>query len=299
MWFVGSLKTGGDAGYVKGAFIKGIQYAFLADGQKGLEIINITNATNPVLTSNYATNGFAKEVIVDSISSNKYAFLSDEVNGLFIFNVNNTSSPALDTLIAYPGGVNSCYSNNGLLYVALKTGLLKVLNINSLPDSIFEAGSYSPQYPVHHLEISGSSIYMLQKNYGFEIADISNPATPLYQSGFNTSGNCYDVRIVENIAYFANGTTGLCLMNVSVPSQPYLIGFLETESDVRGIDFSPSSFLLTAEYNFGTEVFNIFKPVQPYGFGYYEASGYCNGIHFFKNKVLVANGQNGLLILRY
>jgi len=87
-------------------------------------------------------------------------------------------------------------------------------------------------------------------------------------------------------------------MNVSTPSQPYVISNTNTESDVRGLDYSPN-FIFTADYNEGAEVFNLFRPNYPEAVGYYETQGYCYGVHFFKNKILIANGQYGLLILRY
>jgi len=298
MWFVGNLNTGGDARYVKGAFVNGVQYAFLADGQKGLEIIDISNPGNPSLAYNYVTNGYVREVYVDSLSSNKYVFLSDENNGLYILNITNPSSAYLDTLISYPGGVNSSYLKNGYLYVALRQSQIKILNLNTLPDSVYEVSTYNSQYIVNHLEISGSIAYLLQGNLGIELVDISNPLSPVYRSGFNTSGSCNDIKIADNLAYIANGSAGIAVMNISNPSQPYLVSFTNTESDVKGIDYSPN-FLFTTEYNMGAEVFNLFNPINPEAFGYYEAPGYCYGVHFFKNKVLIANGQHGLLILRY
>lgn len=298
MWFVGKLNTGGDARYVKGAFVNGVQYAFLADGQKGLEIIDISNPKNPLLAYNYVTNGYVREVYIDSISSNKYVFLSDENNGLYILNITNPSAAYLDTLISYPGGVNSAFLNNGYLYVALRQSQVKILNLNSLPDSIYEVSTYTSQYVVNHIEISGSIAYFLQNNMGFELVDISNPLSPVYRSGFNTSGSCNDIKIAGNLAYLANGITGICVLNISNPSHPYVESNTNTHSDVRGIDYSPN-FIFTAEYDMGAEVFNLFRPIYPEEIGYYETQGYCYGVHFFKNKILIANGQYGLLILRY
>jgi hypothetical protein len=298
MWYVGKLITNGDARYVNGFIINSIQYAFLADGQKGFEIINISNPLSPALTYSFATNGFAKEVYIDSLSSNKYAFLSDEVNGLYILDVTNPSNPVLDTALAYSGGVNSSYMYNGYLYAALKQGVIKIINVKSLPDSVFEVSTYTPGNPVEHIEISGSNAYLLEKTYGFEILSLANPEAPTFLSIFNTSGGCYNLKIGNDLAYIADGTAGVCVVNVGNPSQPYFVEQTNTESDVRGIDYSPN-YMFTAEYSMGAEVFNLFNPTSPYGLGYYETPGYCYGVHYFKGKVLIANGTYGLLILRF
>jgi hypothetical protein len=298
MWYVGQLSTGGDSRFVKGYIINGTQYAFLADGQNGLEIINVSNPKNPSLTYKYITNGFLWEVIVDTISSNKYAFLSDEDKGLIVLNVSNPSAPVPDTVLSYPGGVNSSYLKNGYLYAALRQGTVKIINISSLPDSVYEAGTYTPQNTVEHIEISGTTAYLLEGTSGVEIVNIANPVTPVFLSTYNTPGNCFDLKIGNDIAYIADGTSGVCAVNVGNPSRPELLSTVNTESDVRGIDYSPN-FMFTAEYNMGAEVFNLFNPPYPDAFGYYETQGYCYFINYFKGKILIANGQHGLLILRF
>jgi len=298
MYYVGSYKTNGDARCVKGYIVGGIQYAFLADGPKGLHVMDISSPQTPRIVFNYQTNGFAKEVFVDTLKSNSYVFISDETKGLFILNISNPNAVFLDTLLEYTGGVNSCYLKNGYLYASLKQGSIKILNLNSLPDSVYEAGTYSPQNAVEHIEISGSNMYLLEKANGVEITDISNPVLPVVQSVFTTSGTCYNLKISDNLAYIADGAAGLTVVNVGNPVQPYFVSGLNTNSDVRGIDWSPN-FLFTAEYNLGAEVFNVFNPAYPRDIGYYDALGYCYGVHYFKGKILIANGTYGLLILRF
>lgn len=297
MWFVRQFNNGGDARYAKGITINGNQYAFLAGGQNGLQIINITNASNPTLTAAFSTSGNVKEIFVDSINGINYAFISDVVKGLYILNLNNISQPVLDTLISYPG-VNSVKMKNGFLIVGLVQTSIKILNVNFIQDSVYEVTTYIPKNPVEHIEISGNSAYFVERTTGLEIANVANPASINFLSTFKTPGNGYDLKIADNLAYVADGSSGVCVINVSNPSQPYFVSQTNTSSDVRGIDYSPN-FMFTAEYNSGTEVFNLFNPTSPEGFGYYEPKGYCWSVHYFRGKVLIANGQNGLLILRF
>jgi len=298
MWFVGRLNTNGNARFVKGHIINKIQYAFLADGQNGLQIINISDASNPSLTFNFKTNGDAKEVFIDSINGNKYAFISDIVKGLFILNITNPANVFLDTLIAFQQGVNSVNSKSGFLFTALNQGAIKIININSLPDSVYEVNSYNPLNPAEHIEISNNTAFFVEKITGLEIVDITNPSLPVFLSTFRSSGSCYDIKIADYLAYIADGNAGLSVINIGNPAQPYFIQQTNTESDVRGIDYSPN-FLFSAEYNDGAEVFNLFNPTYPEGIGYYNPQGQCYSVHYFKGKVLIANGQNGLLILRF
>jgi hypothetical protein len=298
MWLVGGLYTGGDARSVKGFKIGAVQYAFLADGNKGLNIISITAPENPASVYSFQTNGFTREVFADSIGSNKYVFLADEQKGLFILNATVPSSAFLDTHIAYGGGINSICMKDGYLYVALRQGNIKILNLNSFPDSVIEVGTYTPLNNVEHIEISETNMYLLEGTNGFEIIDISDPSAPLNLSTFNTPGSCNDLKVGEEIAYVADGITGVTAVNISNPAQPLLLSITDTESDLLGIDYSPN-FMFTADNNEGAEVFNLFNPEYPEAFGYYETPGTCYSVNYFRGKVLIANGQNGLLILRF
>lgn len=298
MWFVGSLATGGDARGVKGYIINHVQYAFLADGNNGLEIIDLTNSSTPVLTANFKTSGFAKEVYVDTINQKTYAFVSDNVKGLFIINVSNPGSPILDTLLAYVNGAQSSFSKNKNLFVAAEQNKIYSLDISFLPDSIKTLSVYNAKSSIEHIEINGQTGYLAEKSNGMEIINISNPSNMTFSSSISTSNSCNDIRITDNLAYIADGTAGISVINVGNPSQPYFVSLTETKTNVKGIDYSPN-FLFTAENNDGAEVFNLFNPAYPEFVGYYVPQGYCYAVHYFKGKVLLANGQNGLLILRF
>lgn len=298
MWFVGKLSTGGDARYVKGAIVNQTQYAFLADGEKGLEIINISNASSPVLTHNFNSGGFVREVFIDTINNSIYAFLSDRIKGLFIININNPANPVLDSNILYSGGVNSVNIKNGYLFVALISGTLKVLDISNIQDSVYEVFTYYPKNPVEHIEISGNTAFLIERITGIEFVDISNPSTPVFLSTFKSPGSCYDLKVANGLAYVADGNSGVSVISVSNLSQSYFISITNLRTDVRSLDYSPN-FLFAAEYDDGVEVMNLFNPTKPDAFAYYEPDGYCYSVDYFKAKVLVANGSKGLLILRF
>ena len=298
VWIVGSLNTGGDARGIKGFIINQSQYAFLADGSKGLEIIGLSDAANPTLISNYNTFGFAKEVIVDTVNGIPYAFVSDNINGLYILNVANPASPQLDTLLRYYSGANSSFRSNGYLYVSAEVNKIITVNISGLPVGVSEVGRYSAYNYVEHIEVSSNAAYLAEKTNGLEIVNISNPALLARLSLFNTSSSCNDVRVAGSIAYVADGTAGINVINVGNPAQPYFLHLEDTHTNVKGLDYSPN-FLFTAENDGGVSVWNLFNPALPEFVGYVTPLGYCYAVHYFKGKILTANGQRGFLVLKF
>lgn len=298
MWFVGQVNTGGDAVFVKGVVISGTQYALVADGANGLQIINITNPESPAIVYNYKTFGYVKEVYPDTINGSTYAFISDIVNGLYVLDISNPGAPSLDTLISYSGGVTTAVSKNRKLYASFGGTSFKIFDLNNLPGEIPELSTYTPVNSIKRIEVVGSIAYFVESVTKIEIVDVSNPASPFKYSTFSTPGACYDIKVADGLMYVADGNAGVTVVNVSNPAQPFYMTSTNTYTSVKAVDQSPN-FLFTAEGNAGTEVFNLFNPVYPEAFGYYEPGGECKSIQHFKGKVLVAHGSNGLLILRF
>jgi hypothetical protein len=297
MWFVGQVNTGGEAVYVKGKIVGGVQYAFVANGSAGFSVVNISNASSPSITSSFPTNGYAREIFVDTVSSVNYAFVSDSVKGLYILKAANPSALLLDTLISYPG-VNSVNRKNNYLFVALTNGNVKVFDLSQLPNAVTEVTTYISANIVNHIEIFNNTAYFVESVTGIELVNINDPVNPVRYSTFHSPGNCYSIKVADYLVYVADGNAGISVINVSNPVQPYFISTKYTETNVRFIDYSPN-FLFTAEGSSGVEVLNVFNTVAPEYVGYYKPGSYCNSIHYFKAKVLVANGSSGLLILRF
>ena len=297
MWFVGQLSSVGDARYVKGHIINSIQYAFVAAGSSGMSVANVTNGNSPILVSNYATNGFTKEVLIDTVNGSHYVFISDTLRGLYILNATIPATLVLDTNISY-SGVNSIARKGSYIYVALSNNTVKVIDISQLPASVSEVASYNSVNPVKRIEIYNNTAYFVERGIGIELVNIANPLNPVQLSSIAPSGSCNDIKIANGIIYVADGSSGVSIINSVNPSQPYFVNTFDTETNVRSIDYSPN-FLFIAEGSTGVEVLNVFNPVEPDYVGFYEPGNTCYSVNYFKAKVLVANGLGGLLILRF
>ncbi len=100
-------------------------YAYLATGDSGLQIINIFNPSEPILMGTYDTDGYASGV---SVIGN-YAYVADGNEGLQIINISNPSAPILmvtyDTIgYAYDVSVIGNYA-----YVADGSGGLSIIKV--------------------------------------------------------------------------------------------------------------------------------------------------------------------------
>jgi Ca2+-binding RTX toxin-like protein len=93
-------------------------YAYVADGYSGLQIINISNPATPSLSGTYNTTGYANGVQVVG----NYAYVADGDGGLEILNVSDfTGSSATVNLAVAPTSVTEDGTTN-LVYTFTRTG---------------------------------------------------------------------------------------------------------------------------------------------------------------------------------
>jgi len=64
-------------------------YAYVAAGRTGIDIIDISNPASPTLVSQYDTSGPARDVFVDG----NFAYVADSTAGLQIIDISNKASP--------------------------------------------------------------------------------------------------------------------------------------------------------------------------------------------------------------
>jgi hypothetical protein len=96
---VSTLDTDGDTKAVA-VFDK---YAFLADGDKGLKIINISDPSTPTLVGSFDTPGDASRVWIRDASTNTvYAYIADGDKGIRAIDVSDPTLPVdFDPVLAY------------------------------------------------------------------------------------------------------------------------------------------------------------------------------------------------------
>jgi len=96
---VSTLDTDGDTKAVA-VFDK---YAFLADGDKGVKIINISDPSSPTLVGSFDTPGDASRVWIREASTNRvYAYIADGDKGVRAIDVSDPTLPVdFDPVLAY------------------------------------------------------------------------------------------------------------------------------------------------------------------------------------------------------
>ncbi len=281
----GHFDTSGDARNV--AVIS--NYAYVADGDNGLVILDISNPKTPVLVSSYDTDGIAYDVVVDATN----AYVADGANGLVIVSITNKANPSLAGWTNTPGTASGVAVQSNYVYLADGTNSLMTFDVSNpaLPRVTADDSYY---YNMHDVFVQGSSIYatLFENLWRFSLA---NPAVPVRSAyagftgsnmtgihgsgsiiaaaagangvkimntnlvvlgGYDTAGTASGVFVISNYVYVADGTNGLVVLNISNPASPVIAVRVPTTGSASGVCVK-NGYTYVAEGTSGIEIFSI------------------------------------------
>lgn len=287
----GSFNTPGRA---MGLQVQG-QYAYVADLDKGLQVIDITDLANPVLAATYDTPGNARGVFV----SGSYAYVADESKGLQIIDVSNPSAPILK------GSLLTTFAQNvevsgGYAYVADGSVGLRIIDVSNpaapkLKATLATGNAYMAR-------VSGNYAYVTASG-DLKVVDISNPATPVVVGSLNTPGDARGIRVSGGYVYIADGNSGMQIVDVSSPSSPVLVGTADTYDPGPNDPYGTQSvevdggFAFAGNYPGSMKVVDVSDPAHPAIEGSVNTSSQVFGIQKVGESVYVANSLSGLTIV--
>ena len=183
---VGSEPTSGSA---IGVAVAG-DYAYVADYDEGLQVINIADSTNPQIVGHKDTDGYAFGVAV----AGDYAYVADYDKGLQVINIANSTNPQIVGHTDTVGHAEGVAVAGDYAYVADGSkGLIKINIV--IPSSPELVGSVDTGGSARGVAVQGYYSYVAAGNGGLkimrnedmppEIQDIAKSATTNETITFN------------------------------------------------------------------------------------------------------------------
>jgi hypothetical protein len=300
---VGELKGGS----YSDVFVRG-RYAYCAAGNVGLDIIDISDPSNPKKTGNYDTPGYAIKLHV----SGNYAYVADSRGGLQVIDVSRPQAPVRVGNYATSRTTEDVYVVGNHAYVANGGDGLLILDVSN-PSSPFMMGRYFliSWLAAASVRVRGRYAFVLSGEYcyyprvlgptAFEmwIIDISNPTSPVLVSECDlTDTYPGEVFVSGDYAYISN-YSGLQVIDISNPASP---SRAETHyiSDSGGIGYGVhvhGNYAYLAYGSGGVEVIDVSDPASLKRIGNIETSGAARGIYASGNFAYVSDGTGGLKII--
>ena len=202
-------------------------YAYVADANAGLRVIDVSNPAAPMEVGAYDTPGDAVGVYV--ISS--YAYVADENAGLRVVDISNPAAPVEVGACETPVFAYGVYVAGGYAYVADYYAGLRVVDVSN-PAAPVEVGAYET-LAATGVFVVGSYAYVA--GAGLRVIDVSNPAAPVEVGVYDTPGGAAGVYVTGSYTYVADGLAGLRVVDVSDLATPVEVGVYDTPGTAGGV----------------------------------------------------------------
>ncbi|WP_287738211.1 Calx-beta domain-containing protein, partial [Microcystis sp. M048S1] len=255
----------------------------------GLQIIDISNPTNPTLKGNYDTSGYARDVQIVG----NYAYVADDYSGLQIIDISNPTNPTLKGNYDTSSSAYGVQIVGNYAYVADAYSGLQIIDISN-PTNPTLKGNYDTSGYAYGVQVVGNYAYVADWGSGLQIIDISNPTNPTLKGNYDTSGSAYGVQVVGNYAYVADLYSGLQIIDISNPTNPTLKGNYDTSGSALGVQVV-GNYAYVADGEL--QIIDISNPTNPTLKGNYDTSGNAYGVQIVGNYAYVADAGAGLQII--
>ena len=189
---------------------------WIASGDEGLFLVDITDPTLPTLISTIDTPGQA----VDSAIRDQYAYIADGANGLLILDLWNPQQPVEVGHIPFFEAATDVAISDDFAYLALGEGGIGVVDISNPRRAQF--GSVYPSInPVKQVETVGEHLFAMMPEYGLRVYSPESSGILLEQDSLRWSSDrgSYGYATVtsdESYAYFLSDKK-LTLIDITDP----------------------------------------------------------------------------------
>ncbi len=268
--------------------------AYVADGDSGLQIVDVSNPKEPKQLSSYGTRGSVMSVSLSNDGSKAYLANRGEGDkaGLEIVDI---SSPAPVLLGSYNEPASLGYSSEirnialsrdgSKAYLADAMKGLRILDISS-PAAPTLLSTYEPPRAVNGVALSssGSKAYLANGIGGLRIIDVSNPAVPSELGQYGTRANVSTVTLsndgskaymMERDAAGHGGVAaygrGLLIVDISNPEAPTLLGSYDTGKGTSVTLSSDGSKAYVGSLH-SLKIVDITNPTAPTLYGSFDVS---------------------------
>ena len=270
--------------------------AYVANGQGGLQIVDITNAESTYVIGQYVADRDLSGVAVRDTFA-YVALASSTSGGLVVLNIVDPTNPVLigqdPTIYAYD--VVAPSNDTMYVYVAARYWF-HVEDIYTFPQYPQYARRFSTPGNIRSVHMSDTIAYLACEQMGLQIINLAQPIDSLALVGWvDTPSNARHVYAIGDQAYVADGRGGLIIIDVTDIENPAVMSQFDTPDYANAV-FVVDDRAYVADGDGGLQVIDVSVPSQPRFYGEFQTS-YANGVCVRNDTIFVADRDMGLVIL--
>ncbi|MGD9091748.1 MAG: hypothetical protein PVF74_02795, partial [Anaerolineales bacterium] len=307
--------------------------AYVADGSRGLRVLDVSDPRAPQEIGYNETPMFAQDVYI----LGTLAYLAGREEGLLIYDVSDPTQPVQVGRYDTPGTASGVVVRGAFAYVADFERGLRMVDVTT-PSAPYEVGFYDAPTMVKDLTLIGSYAYVADGeqgmwvyniedvyaigevgfyntpgsavsiashgdqvnvsggNAGVQMMDATDPHDVKYIGSFGTTGFALDTYVVEQTMYVADGSAGLQIFDTSVPDDVKKLGQESTPGDARSV-YVAGKYAYMADGPGGLYIAHITNTVDPTKAGVFNGVQDARRVTLYKKYALLASGEDGLVII--
>jgi hypothetical protein len=193
-----------------------------------LEIINISDKTNPVIESELILPGSPSNITVNGdfgyLNINYYDYEAEDYTGkseLIIINIKDIKNPAIVSKIEVPSNSWGIYADVDSVYLSSHVSedddyfnsRIQVVDISSGSPELM--GNIDLPGGSWELDMIDDFLYVSDLTGGIYTINVDDRSNPSIAGRLNTSGTSYDITLKGNYGYIADGFEGLVITELS------------------------------------------------------------------------------------
>ncbi len=266
-------------------------FAYVADDEAGLLVINVFNPEAPREVGSYNSDGNCSGVVV----VDNFAYVADGSGGMLVVDLSSPQEPELIAVVETPGEALDVDVVGEYAFVADGESGLRVINIYD-PERPAEVGHCDTPGGARGVAVQGDFAYIADDIRGLRIINVSDPEEPEEVGSYNTEGWAWDVFVLGNIAYVADERYGLRIIDVSDPGHPSELGSYDTNENAYGVTVY-GDYAYVADGEGGLCIIHIADTENPVLVDTYYVPDCVVDVFISGDYAYVAGSESGLLVL--
>lgn len=271
--------------------------AYVANGNNGLIVVDVSNPTVPLIIGTEDTPGYAEEIEIVG----QAAFVADSHGYLQVIDISDPTNPVSVGSVNTPGNAHAVAAMNNNLYVVsdnieTNTCTLQVFSLGNSSIPSF-AGALSYAGEARDIMVVGTTAYVTGNySYGLKIIDVSDPTGPgiIGTADWDyTSAN--KLTIQDDMAFVADASGGLKIVDISDPVSPKLKNTVDIGNAVDVVLEGNIAYI--ADGNGSLQIIKIQFPLNPKLIGSVATSGIPRGVTLLNDIIYLSDGNSGLLLI--
>jgi hypothetical protein len=273
-------------------------YAYVVCGDRGLEVVDISNPSNPQWECRGPDGLYMSITISDS-----YAYVDGCLNsgekGFIILDISNHLNVHAVGCCSTIFDVKSTAFSDSYAYAATDDSGLYVINISDISNPEI-VGHYDTPGLGEDIAITGLHAYIAEaainrEEAGLRVVDVSVPAAPIEMSYWDVPGVAEEIALKEPYAYVGT-RDGLWVLDVSNRANPQELGHCHVCGWLRSMVISDSCAYIAASDE-GLRIVDITNPATPQEVSHYLTPGFAQSVTISEPYVYVALRCSGFCVV--